>query len=89
MREILTTHAFVKDLRLSKKRGKPIAKLTEIIEALANKNHLPKKFHPHRLTGPLHDCFECHVAPDWLLIYRCNDDTLELVRLGSHSDFFK
>ncbi len=89
MREILTTHAFLKDLRRSKNRGKPIDKLTAVIETLANKSYLPKNFHPHRLTGAAHDCFECHIEPDWLLIYRCDNTKLELVRLGSHSDFFK
>jgi mRNA interferase YafQ len=89
MREILTTHAFLKDLKLSKKRGKPIAKLKEVIEALANHSYLPQKFHPHRLTGGDHDCFECHIENDWLLVYRCDDTKLELVRLGSHSDLFR
>jgi mRNA interferase YafQ len=89
IREVLTTHAFLKDVKLSKKRGKPMAKLQEVIEALANHSYLPSKFRPHRLTGGAHDCFECHIENDWLLVYRCNNTKLELVRLGSHSDLFR
>jgi mRNA interferase YafQ len=88
MREVLTTHAFLKDVKLSKKRGKSIAKLRDVIEILSQRSYLPKKFHPHRLTGGAHDCFECHIENDWLLVYRCDDTKLELVRLGSHSDLF-
>ena len=89
MREVLTTHAFLKDLKLSKKRGKSITKLQEVIDVLSHHSYLDHKFHPHRLTGGDSDCFECHIENDWLLVYRFSDNKLELVRLGSHSDLFR
>ena len=89
MRETLTTHTFMKDLKLSKKRGKCLSKLKTVIDTLAHRSYLAHKYHPHRLTGCDHDFFECHIENDWLLVYRFTNDKLELVRLGSHSDLFK
>jgi mRNA interferase YafQ len=89
MRKVTTTHAFLKDLKLSKKRGKCLLKLKVVIETLARRSYLAHKYHPHRLTGGAHDFFECHVENDWLLVYKLTTDELELVRLGSHSDLFR
>lgn len=83
------SHVFVKDIKRCRKRGKNLAKLQKIIKELAQSHLLAKKFYPHRLNGSAGDCFECHLENDWLLVYRCNQTTLELVRVGSHSDLFK
>ncbi len=89
MRKVTTTHAFLKDLKLSKKRGKCLLKLKVVIDTLARRSYLAHKYHPHRLNGRAHDFFECHVENDWLLVYKLTTDELELVRLGSHSDLFR
>ncbi len=89
MRKVITTRAFLKDLKLSKKRGKCLLKLKEVVSTLAHHSYLSHKFHPHKLNGEAHDCFECHIENDWLLVYRCDGANLELVRLGSHSDLFR
>jgi len=89
MHKVTTTNVFLKDVRRSKKRGKCLEKLQSVIDQLAHSHLLEKKFHPHRLTGGASDCFECHLENDWLLVYRCNETSLELVRTGSHSDLFE
>ena len=89
MRKIITTHVFLKDIKRSRKRGKQMEKLQAVIKELAESHLLSKKFHPHRLTGSASDCFECHIENDWLLVYRCDETFLELVRVGSHSDLFE
>jgi mRNA interferase YafQ len=89
MRNVITTHTFLKDLKVSKKRGKCLQKLKDVINTLAHRSYLAHKHHPHRLNGRAHDFFECHVESDWLLVYRFTNDKIELVRLGSHSDLFR
>lgn len=89
VRKVTTTHVFLKDIKRSKKRGKCLKKLQAVVDELALSHLLEKKFHPHRLTGSDSDCFECHIENDWLLVYRCHENTLELVRVGSHSDLFE
>jgi mRNA interferase YafQ len=57
---------------------------------LENNTDLPEKYRAHKLSGKYSDCWECHIKPDWLMIWRQNDQTkvIELVRTGSHSDLF-
>ncbi len=64
--------------------------LTEIIKKLANGETLPEKNRDHNLSGDYSDCRECHITPDWLLIYEINNGELilYLTRMGSHSDLF-
>lgn len=83
---------FKKSLKKVTKQGKNIDKLMPIINKLANKEQLESKFKNHRLKddGYFIDCYECHIEPDWLLIYKYmeNELVLLLVKTGSHSDLF-
>ncbi len=84
------TTKFEKDLKMVKKRNYDIGLLTEIIERLANGEELPKKYHDHKLKGNLSHLRECHIQPDWLLMYEIfeGDLILYLTRTGTHSDLF-
>ncbi|MFT7087834.1 MAG: mRNA interferase YafQ [Rickettsiales bacterium] len=81
-------NGFRKDLKLMKKRGKNINKLKEIALKLIAKENLPEKNRNHQLTGNYKGFSECHIEPDWLLIYRATAQNLILVRTGTHSDLF-
>jgi len=70
------------------KRGKQMQKLKKIILLLIKAKNLPTKNRDHQLKGLLKDCRECHIEPDWLLIYRIEGSELCLIRTGSHSDLF-
>ena len=85
------TSQFKKDYKLAKKRGLKMNLLDEIIIKLANGEALPDKNFAHSLSGNWTGHRECHIQPDWLLIYRFIDDVLvlSLSRTGSHSDLFK
>ena len=84
------TTQFKRDLKLAKKQNKNIDKLFEIIEILADGNQLPSKYRDHELTGNYKDTRECHIEPDWLLIYEIREEILVLMlnRVGSHSELF-
>lgn len=71
-----------------KKRGKDFEKLKSIIETLAKGLNLEIKYKDHKLSGNWGGWRECHIAPDWLLIYKIDKQTLELARTGSHADLF-
>lgn len=81
---------FKKDFKRIKKRGYDISRLEKIVELLANEVPLPEQFKDHDLSGNYNGFRECHIAPDWLLIYQVNNNELVLVlsRTGSHSDLF-
>ena len=87
---IRPTTKFQKDLKRIEKRGYNISLLTDIIKKLANGETLPEKNKDHNLTGNFQGCRECHITPDWLLIYEISDDELilYLTRTGIHSDLF-
>lgn len=87
---IVRTNKFLKDLRLAKKRGLDLTLLDEVVTKLANQEVLDEKYHDHALSGDFSDFRECHIKPDWLLIYAIDDEELELFlfRTGSHSDLF-
>lgn len=91
MYEVKFTSQFKKDLKLAKKQRKSLDKLFEVIDILSNGNPLDAKYHDHELTGNYKGTRECHIEPDWLLIYELKDDVLVLMlyRLGSHSELFK
>lgn len=84
------SNRFQKDLKIAKKRGYNIDILTEIIKKLANGEELPAKKKDHQLSGNLSNYRECHITPDWLLMYEKDDETLYLylLRTGTHSDLF-
>lgn len=81
---------FKKVFKKIKKRGYDISRLEKIVELLANEVPLPEQFKDHNLSGNYNGFRECHIAPDWLLIYQVNNNELVLVlsRTGSHSDLF-
>ncbi len=84
------TTKFQKDLKRIVKRGYDISLLTEIIKKLANGETLPEKNRDHNLSGDYSGCRECHITPDWLLVYEIDNGELilYLTRTGSHSDLF-
>ena len=88
---IKPTTKFQKDLKRVEKRGYNISLITDIIKKLANGEVLPPKNKDHALTGNYTGCRECHITPDWLLIYEINNNELflYLTRTGTHSDLFK
>lgn len=85
------TNQFKKDLKLAKAQGKDIDKLKEVVDMLAAGIELPEKYHDHNLTGNYQSCRECHITPDWLLIYKIYDKELILLlnRIGSHASLFR
>lgn len=89
-RDIVWTRQFKKDYKLALKRNMDIELLDNIILALARGEKLPDKNRDHSLSGDWVGHRECHIQPDWLLIYRIDDDVLvlTLTRTGSHSDLF-
>lgn len=84
------TSQFKRDLKLAKKQGKDIEKLFQVVERLANGEVLEEKYHDHNLIGNYKGCRECHIEPDWLLVYEISENilTLLLYRVGSHSELF-
>ncbi len=88
--EVLFTTKFKKDLKLVQKQGKNLDKLFSVVELLSNDEKLDVKYRDHELTGNFEGFRECHIEPDWLLIYRKNSEQiiLYLLRTGSHSDLF-
>ena len=84
------TNQFKKDLKLAKKRGLKISKLEYVLELLINELPLDMKYHDHALIGNYIGFRECHIEPDWLLIYAIDKGKLILTatRTGSHSDLF-
>jgi len=88
MLETISTKQFKRDVKRMDRRGKSLAKLKKIIGQLANKELLDLKHRDHSLTGDYLRHRECHIEPDWVLIYKIISDTLLLERTGSHSDLF-
>lgn len=90
MLTIVRSNRFLKDLRLAKKRNLDLSALEEVVNKLANQEVLDEKYHDHALSGDYSDFRECHIKPDWLLVYTIDDEELELFlfRTGSHSDLF-
>ena len=81
---------FKKDLKLMKKRGNDLTLLEEVLSLLADGKPLAEKYRNHTLTGDFVGCSECHIKPDWLLVYEYDEEILYLylLRTGSHSDLF-
>ena len=84
------TARFRRDLRRMRRRGKDIGKIQAVVRLLANEEPLPERQRDHRLVGDWRHCRECHIEPDWLLIYQIDTErtTLTLVRTGTHADLF-
>ncbi len=88
MKKILRTNRFKKDVKKMKKRGKSFDDFKQLIQELANDEQLEQRFRDHKLKGDYEGTRECHVEPDWLLIYDENDTELILIRTGTHFDLF-
>lgn len=88
--KIQATNRYKKGLKLMQRRGKNMELLKEAVFTLAKGNALPQKNHDHALTGTLSGYRECHIEPDWLLIYKITEEKLilSLTQTGTHSDLF-
>lgn len=80
---------FKRDLKLMTKRGKSIEKLKTVARQLIEGQPLEAKYNDHPLKGNYVDTRECHIEPDWLLVYMIKDTSITFVRTGSHADLFK
>ena len=89
MKKIFQTTQFKKDLKRLKKRGKNIEKLKAVVGSLVRNEPLEEKYRDHALSNNWAGSRDCHIEPDWVLIYRAEEKTLFLERTGSHSDLFK
>ena len=83
------TTQFKKDYKRIKKQNKDLQKLRVVINKLTIEEKLDLKYKNHSLTGSLKGYRDCHIEPDWLLLYKLSGDTLLLERTGSHSELFK
>lgn len=90
MLEVVLSTRFKKDLKTASKRGYNLELLNNVVDKLASRQQLPEKNRDHELSGDYAGFRECHVAPDWLLVYRVveEDLILYLMRTGTHSDIF-
>ncbi len=90
MYNLVATNRFKKDLKLAIKRNLDIGLLKQVTDLLQAGQPLPEQYRDHALTGVFEGCRECHIKPDWLLIYKVSDQELilYLTRTGSHSDLF-
>jgi mRNA interferase YafQ len=89
MLRAITTNQFEKDIKLAKKRGKDLRKIFKIMRLLLNKEKPPIKYRDHTLTGNYTNRRECHIEPDWLLIYKPGAESIIFERTGTHSDLFR
>ncbi len=89
MRKIKLSSGFKKDLKLMLKRGKNPEKLEKVIDYLVKNEDLPLKYKDHKLIGNFVGCRDCHLEPDWVLIYRNLENEVILERTGTHCDLFK
>ena len=85
---IRRTSKFKSDYKRAKKQNRDIRKLEEIIISLSNKESLDNKYKDHPLSGKLKKYRDCHIEPDWILMYGITDYVLNLIRLGSHAELF-
>jgi len=89
MKPVFRTNRFDKDVKRMVKRGKSLAVFKSVITQLANDELLEPKHRDHKLVGDYAGVRECHIEPDWLLLYINNLDDLTLIRTGTHSDLFR
>ena len=89
MLAIRRTSKFKKDYKRCIRRGYEIGKLGDVVRLLANGMKLEAKYRDHTLSGEFDDCRECHIEPDWLMIYQITGYELVLIRTGTHADLFE
>jgi mRNA interferase YafQ len=88
MRRIAQRKQFRADLKRQKRRGKDIEELIAAVQLLAEQGALPAGYRSHKLSGEWSGVWECHIEPDWLLIYALTDAEVFLIRTGTHTDLF-
>ena len=88
MRKLRRNARFKRDVRRMKKRGKDIGKLQAIVKKLLARKSLTPHHRRHRLKGGMAHCWECHIEPDWLLVWEENDRSVTLIRTGTHEELF-
>lgn len=88
MREIVPTAPFRREAKKVQRQGKDMRKMARVLDLLAEDAPIPFLHRDHSLKGDWQGSRELHIAPDWLLIYHVNDDTVFLERTGSHADLF-
>lgn len=88
MKRLHPSSQFKKDLKRYRHRQAKLAALERVLDLLINGEPLPKQYLCHRLSGNYEDCLECHIESDFLLIWIDDNDVVELIRLGSHSELF-
>jgi mRNA interferase YafQ len=89
MKSIFQTSQFKKDVKRLKKQGKDLNKLGTVIRNLTENGLLEERYKDHGLPGKWAGSRDCHIEPDWILIYRADDKSVFLERSGSHSDLFR
>ena len=89
MKRLSQSNQFLKDIKRMRKRGKDIRKLQSVVNKLVNNEALHPRHRDHPLVGEWKTCRDCHIEPDWILIYYADPNTLRLERTGSHSDLFE
>jgi mRNA interferase YafQ len=88
MRRVSLRKLFRADLKRQKRRGKDLEELFAAVELLAEQGSLPPAYAPHRLSAEWSGVWECHIEPDWLLIYMVTNEEVLLIRTGTHDDLF-
>ena len=88
MRAIRRTSQFKRDVERMKRRGKDLSKLKEVLEKIISGQQLEAKYSDHALVGQYKGTRECHIEPDWLLIYELAQSEVVLIRTGTHADLF-
>lgn len=89
MKAIFQTSQFKKDFKRINKRGRDLRKFKEVVSIIAEGESLEVRHRDHPLSGNWSGSRDCHIEPDWILIYRVDGENLFLERTGSHSDLFK
>ena len=89
MKKVSQTKQFSRDIKRLRKRGNDLQKLKAVVNLLAEGKPLPERHRDHQLIGPWKLSRDCHIEPEWILIYSAGKDFLKLERTGTHSDLFK
>ena len=89
MKSTRRTAQFKRDIKRLQQQGNDLAKLKSVLASLVNEQVLPSQYRDHVLVGQYKSTRECHIAPDWLLVYELAEGEIILIRTGSHPDLFK
>lgn len=88
MKLVHSSTAFEKDVARLIRRNKDMEKLKPVILSLSEGKKLDPMYRDHKLSGNYYGCRDCHIESDWILIYKCDEENLYLIRTGTHSDLF-